>query len=53
MEESGDFFENILYGKYNGLYSTDAIFLLNINNYNVNFKLFHDNFMDNNFKNLG
>ena len=40
MNESGDYMESLLFGEYSGFYEIDAIFLLNINNYNVTYKLF-------------
>ena len=47
LVESGEFFDNLILGEYTGFYSIDAIFLLNIKNYNVSFKEFCGNFKNN------
>ena len=51
INESGNFLERLLIGNYCGFFSIDAEFLLNINNYNVPFNIFCNNFLENNKKN--
>ena len=51
MKESGDFLDYLLFNEYLGFYEIDAIFLLNINNYAVSYKLFCENFKLNNKNN--
>ena len=44
LNESGNYFDRLLIGKYNGFYSIEAEYLLNLEKYNVNYKTFCENF---------
>ena len=50
INESGNFLERLLIGNYFGLFSINAEFLLDINNYNVKFNIFYNNFLENKIK---
>ena len=51
INESGNFLERLLIGNYFGLFSINAEFLLDNNNYNVKFNIFYNNFLENNYNN--
>ena len=53
MNESGNFFNKLLLMQYNGLYSIDSDYLLDIKNYNIHFNLFHEGFDQNHIDHQG
>ena len=53
INESGDSFDRLLIGSYNGFYSLDSEYLLDIKNYGVSFQLFYKGFIENNTNNKG
>lgn len=44
LNESGNFFDRLLIGKYHGFDSIESEYLLNLENYDVNYKEFCENF---------
>ena len=52
MNEAGKYFDNLLLGKYYGFYSIDAEFILDIDNYNVDYKIFKEKYFKNHDKNF-
>ena len=47
LNESGEYFETLLFGCYTGFYDIDSNFILNLKNYNVSYNIFLKNFKDN------
>ena len=53
LNESGNYFDRLLIGRYHGFDSIEAEYLLNLENYNVNYKEFCVNFENYSEKNIG